>query len=507
MNVVAYARYSSDNQRDESIVAQLRAITEYCNEKNYTIIKTYTDEALTGTVDKRPQFLQMINDSSDGLFSAVIVHKLDRFARNRYDSAFYKNKLKSHNVNLESVLEKFDGSPESIILESVIEGMNEYYSANLSREVKKGKKETALQLKHNGGKPPFGYDVDENKNYIINEFEAKAIIYIFNSISKGSKTTEVIRWLNENGYKTKYNKSFTSSAINSIINNEKYKGVYEHGKTRRVKINGITKNISNEDYIRIADGMPRIVSDDIWKAATDIYKKRVNKEGGRCKSKETYLLTGLVECGSCGGAMCGNRNHPSGDRPIRITYRCVSRKLDTSSCNMKDIRKDFLETLVMEEISRILSPDNIKDLTEKAYFELQKSIRKIPNELKNARIELDKVVYQINKIITAITDGMYSPSMKDTMKDLENRKENLVDKISYLENQKVLNMIPSKEFIGLKLKEDSDIFNKSPEQQQAIIRTYIKKVIVGPDEITIISDVDTNYGAGGYRTRVRNLFH
>lgn len=146
-----YARYSSENQNEESIDAQIRAIKEYCSRNNIQIVKIYTDEALTATTANRPQFLQMIKDSKLGIFDTVIVHKLDRFARNRYDSAFYKRELKLNGVRIVSVLENLDDSPESIILESVLEGMAEYYSANLAREVMKGLKEKALKCKHCGG--------------------------------------------------------------------------------------------------------------------------------------------------------------------------------------------------------------------------------------------------------------------------------------------------------------------------------------------------------------------
>jgi site-specific DNA recombinase len=175
IRAAAYARYSSDNQREESIDAQLRAIREYCDRNGIRLVKIYTDEARSATTDDRPGFLQMIQDSALGLFDAVIVHKLDRFSRDRYDSAFYKRQLKKNGVRLISVLENLDDSPESIILESVLEGMAEYYSRNLAREVMKGMKETALQCKHTGGKPPLGYDVAPDGTYVINEQEAKAV--------------------------------------------------------------------------------------------------------------------------------------------------------------------------------------------------------------------------------------------------------------------------------------------------------------------------------------------
>jgi site-specific DNA recombinase len=221
-----YARYSSDNQREESIDAQVRAIKEYCTHNNIQIVKLYTDEAKTATTDDRPGFLQMVKDSELGIFNLVIVHKLDRFARDRYDSAFYKRQLKRNGVRLISVLEQLDDSPESIILESVLEGMAEYYSANLAREVMKGMKETALQCKHTGGKPPLGYDVAEDKTYIINEQEAQAVRLIFNMYATGKGYNEIIDKLNKEGYRTQTGRKFGKNSIHDILRNEKYRGIY-----------------------------------------------------------------------------------------------------------------------------------------------------------------------------------------------------------------------------------------------------------------------------------------
>ena len=121
--VALYARFSSDNQRSESIDAQIRAMTAYCQHHHYLIVSTYIDEAKSATTDRRPQFQQMVDDSRKGIFDIVLVHKLDRFARNRYDSAVYKRELKKNGVSVYSVLENLDDSPESIMMESVLEGM------------------------------------------------------------------------------------------------------------------------------------------------------------------------------------------------------------------------------------------------------------------------------------------------------------------------------------------------------------------------------------------------
>ena len=232
---VAYARFSSDNQREESIDAQLRAIEEYAERNNILIIDNFIDEARSATNDNRPAFQKMIEASYNNNFEHVLVHKLDRFSRDRYDSAIYKRKLKLNGVSVLSVLENLDNSPESIILESVLEGMNEYYSKNLSREVKKGLKENALKCKFNGGSPPLGYDVDDNKELIINDDEARAVRLIYERYLSGHGYSTIQDNLNNLGYKTKKGNEFSKNSIYEILRKEKYIGkyVFKRKKSRK----------------------------------------------------------------------------------------------------------------------------------------------------------------------------------------------------------------------------------------------------------------------------------
>ncbi|MEW8957513.1 MAG: recombinase family protein [Moorella sp. (in: firmicutes)] len=188
MKAVAYARFSSDNQREESITAQLRAIHDYAEKHGVIIVREYIDEARSATTDDRPEFLRMIEEVTSGCLQVdyVYVHKLDRFARNRYDSAIYRHKLASKGIRLIAVTQPLDDSPESVILEAMLEAMAEYYSKNLGREVMKGMRETAFQCRHTGGKPPLGYDIEPGSNkYIINEREAEAVRIIFSMYLQG----------------------------------------------------------------------------------------------------------------------------------------------------------------------------------------------------------------------------------------------------------------------------------------------------------------------------------
>ena len=240
---VIYARYSSDNQREESIDAQVRACRGYAEQQGYSVIELYADRAKTGTNAKRPEFQRMIQDAKSGKFAVLLVHKFDRFSRDKYDSAFYKRELKKAGVKLKSVCEPLDDSPESIILEGMAEIVAQYHSANLSREVMKGMLENAHNCKHTGGKPPLGYDVDPaTKKYVVNQREAEAVKLIFDRYIAGAGYDTIMRELNAAGYKSKLGKPFGKNSIHDILINEKYSGVYVFNRAASKDFSGKRNN-------------------------------------------------------------------------------------------------------------------------------------------------------------------------------------------------------------------------------------------------------------------------
>lgn len=498
IKAAAYARYSSDNQREESIDAQLRAIREYCDRNGIRLVKIYTDEARSATTDDRPGFLQMIQDSALGLFDAVIVHKLDRFSRDRYDSAFYKRQLKKNGVRLISVLENLDDSPESIILESVLEGMAEYYSRNLAREVMKGMKETALQCKHTGGKPPLGYDVAPDGTYVINEQEAKAVRMIFEMYAAGKGYGEIVDKLNNKGYRTQTGRPFAKNSLHDILRNEKYRGIYTFNRSER-KTDGKRnhhKSKNPDEIIKIEGGMPRIISDEIWEKVRARMEK--NKRGPAAnKAKEIYLLSGLIFCGKCGGAMVGNRRYSGRNKSLYITYECSTRKRK-KTCDGKDIGKDFVENTVINYLERnVFSLEAIEKLVAKISEYAASQSAEINRDIKLFTDQLAGLQTEINNIVEAIAAGMFHPSMKAKMNELEARKASLTQKLEEAKLQ-AETYTPTPEMIRRYLEKDSDIRNKSLEEQKRIIQTYVSKVIVHENKIDIYAIVDLNGGGEPY---------
>lgn len=483
---VIYARYSSDNQRDESIDAQVRASREYADKHNLTITKEYVDKAKSATTDKRPEFQNMISDSSKDLFDIVIVHKLDRFSRDKYDSANYKRKLKANGIQLISVTENLDGSPESIILESVIEGMGQYYSANLAREVMKGLKETAYQCKHTGGTPPLGYDIALDKTYIINQNEAETVRQIFDMYINGHSYSQIIRQMTAKGYRTKINQQFRRNSLYSILSNEKYSGVYIYNKSSKKDPFGKRNSHSYKDeseIIKIEDGMPAIIPKETFQKTQEMMNKRKISPAAN-KAKELYLLSGLIFCGECNKPMQGNRRK-SNNKPLYCSYRC-SRRDEETQCENQEIRKEYIEEYVLSELEKnILNDKAIPILVEKINLYLTKKSSSSGAEIVNATKELTDVNTQIDNIVNAISNGFSQGNFITKMKELEERKAQLELRISETElsNTKKIDEEQIRKIISIF---KQFVMERNLPECKKFIHNYVQKVIIFKDRVEVI---------------------
>lgn len=163
MNIVIYARFSSHSQNEQSIEGQLKTCYDYALKNGYTVINEYIDRAISGKTDNLPEFQKMIEDSGKGQFSGILVYQLDRFARNRYDSATYKAKLKKNGVRVYSARENITDDASGILVEGLLESMAEYYSAELSQKIKRGIDISASKCLYFGGGVPLGFYIDDDK--------------------------------------------------------------------------------------------------------------------------------------------------------------------------------------------------------------------------------------------------------------------------------------------------------------------------------------------------------
>lgn len=480
--VVAYARFSSDNQREESIDAQLRAIRSYCDQKGYVLLDTYVDEARSATTDDRPSFQRMVRDAATGNFSAVIVHKLDRFSRNRYDSAIYKKQLRDHGVRVESVLEHLDDSPESVILESLLEGMSEYYSKNLAREVRKGQNENALKCRHNGGVPLYGYSVDKDGYYVINEYEAAAVRAIFQLVKTGHSYQEIISIMTERGYRTRSGRKFSYSTIHHMLHNEKYNGTYVYNRTMPQPKGGKRTNASRPDdeILRIPGGMPAIVDMPTFLEVQKIMKRRNNQSAVAAgHAKEVYLLQGLIKCGNCGSPMVGARRKDGRDKKLRVSYECSGRKRKKTNCMMRNVSRDLVENLVIDHLEKyVLSDEAIARAKEILTEEIEKNSKTAPDGLNALKKDLADTNAALDHLIDAIAAGVDALRMKDKIDALEAKRISLEQQIALIESRQ--HTFDSIQLAGLDavLSQYRNIRSKDRKEQKEIINKFVKEVLV-----------------------------
>ena len=352
MKAAIYARYSSDNQREESIEGQIRECTAYCERNGITVLGSYIDRAMSARTDKRPDFQRMIRDSAKGLFDTVVVWKLDRFSRNRYHSSVYKTMLKKNGVRVLSAMENISDGPEGILLESVIEGMAEFYSAQLAENVNRGHTENALKCMYNGGTPTFGYTIDSSLHYQLNPHTSSVVLEIFTMYAQGKTMKEIRDYLNGKHVTTVRGKPVDLNFVAAVLHNRKYIGEYRY---REIVTPG---------------GIPAIVPQDLFDRVQEKTAKN-KKAPARHKAEDDYLLTTKLFCGTCGAMMVGESGTSSTERKYRY-YRCVNtKKRKTCNAKHKSVKKLPIENAVVNAVMAKVMDDNFVEYIADAVMKLQ----------------------------------------------------------------------------------------------------------------------------------------
>ena len=404
MKAVIYARYSSDNQREESIEGQLRECTAYCKKNDITILRTYIDRAMSAKTDHRPDFQRMIKDSAKGLFDVIIVWKLDRFARNRYDSAHYKAQLRKYGVKVLSATENISDGPEGIILESMLEGMAEYYSAELSEKVIRGHTENALKCKYNGGTPTFGYVIDKDKCYQIDPHTAPVVLESYIRYDQGATMKEVMEYMAENGFTTVRGRKIDLNFIARLLKNRKYIGEYSYR------------------HIVTPGGIPAIVPQDLFDRVQQRLEQN-RKAPARHKAEDDYLLTTKLFCGTCGAMMVGESGTSASKGRKYHYYRCVNTKKNkTCNAKHKSVRKIPLENAVVNATMAKLMDDHFVEYIADRVMELQSQES---SELPALRQQLAETERGIENMLNAIQMGIINASTKQRLDELEERKKDI----------------------------------------------------------------------------------
>lgn len=459
MNAVIYARYSSDSQREESIEGQLRECREYAERNNMTIVGTYIDRALSAKTADRPEFQHMIKDSAKELFEIVLVWKLDRFSRDRYDSAHYKHILKKNGVKVVSAKEHISEGPEGIILEAMLEGYAEFYSAELSEKIHRGQKENALKGKNNGGGVPLGYLLDKKaQKLVIDPTTAPLVVEVFEKYADGKSVRSIVEDFNARGLKTKRGQPFNINSFSSLLKNRKYIGEYRY-----------------QDVV-IEGGVPAIVPEDLFNRVQERMEKNRHAPA-MAKAKEDYLLTTKLFCGKCERMMVGESGK-SHTGAMHYYYKCSGAKR-LKDCDKKAVRKDWIERVVVRlTMQRVMDEEKINRLIDAILVMQEQEDTTTPA----LRSQLAETESSIGNILKAIEQGIFTPSTKQRLDELEARKEEILVNIQTAELQKP-KLTREQMTAWFEQFRHGDPANR--EFQKRLIDTFVNAVYVFDDKLVL----------------------
>jgi DNA invertase Pin-like site-specific DNA recombinase len=404
IDVCLYLRFSSERQKEQSIEGQLRDCIAHCKRKSYRIVAIFVDRATTARkdVEKRVHFQEMITASVHQTWKLVIVWKLDRFARNREDSAVFKMRLRKNGVKVESATEGISKNPEGIILEAVLEGIAEYYSADLSQKITRGMRESALKCHSIGGHVPLGYKIEDHR-LVINPNTAHIVQEAFELYANGETVADICRMFNTKGYRTAKGAEFNRNSFKSMFRNKRYIGVYTY------------KEIEKEG------GVPAIIDKELFETVQR--RLSANAEApARGKAKVDYLLSGKLFCGHCGASMNGESGAGRHGKVYHY-YSCYTKKRKLG-CDKRPLKKDYIEGIVARDALNLLTDQLIDEIADMA---IRQSEQDLINDthIPQLTAQLSEVEKSITNITAAIEKGIASETLMNRLVQLEHEKKTL----------------------------------------------------------------------------------
>ena len=464
MNAVIYARFSSHSQTEQSIEGQLKVCYDYAQANNIQVIGEYIDRAQTGTNDNRTAFQKMISDSDTHSFDTVLVYQLDRFARNRYDSATYKAKLKRNGVRVVSAKENISDDPSGILVEGVLESMAEYYSAELSQKIRRGMEINAQKCKSNGSNPGLGFKVDANRDFYVDPDEAKIVRETFERYAAGETVADIVRNYNERHLKTSKGKDFNKNSLHRMLQNKRYIGTYLY---RDIEIPG---------------GMPRIIDDDLFERVQFLLEKN-KKASARTRGNDEYLLTTKLFCGHCLEMMTGYSGTGKSGKKY-CYYACKNSK--KKKCVKRIESKDSLEDMIVGDCKELLTDENI-EIISKSVSDACKKEADIP-AVKMLEKQIRDIENAIENLWSALERGESSDMVTERIEKRKKEKTELEAQLATEKKKQVTYTYP--QIYGFMKKLQASDFTDI-QDRRSVINIFLRAVYLKDDEYTLLFNTGT----------------
>ena len=464
---VLYGRYSSHNQKDISVEQQFEKGYELAAEYGIRIIDTYADRAVSGRTDKRKDFQRMMSEAAKGKFRYVIAWKSNRMGRNMLEALINEARLQELGVRVLYVEEDFDDTAAGRFAARSMMNVNQFYSENMAEDIKRGLYDNASNCMVANGHLPYGYKRDETLHYVIDEPKAAVIREIFTRVAAGEPFVDIMNSLNARGIKTSYNRPWGRSSFQKILSNERYRGIYIYGDVRK------------------EDGIPRIISDELFFKVQEVITTKKNPQG-RHRVNGDYLLTGKLFCGKCKSPMVGISGT---GRSGKLHYYYVCQKHRTEkTCDKKNVRRDEIELQVAQAIKDYALKDDviewIADSTV-AYNERKEAESKV-GVLED---QLAGTERGIKNIMSAIEQGVITETTKSRLVELESERATIKAKIAAARAD-IVTIIRDDIISGLEMFRDGDVHDK--KYQARLFDTFLVAVYVYDDDLRLVFSFSGN---------------
>lgn len=474
MFAAAYARYSTANQQETSIAAQLDGIQAYCDREGITLIgMPYIDEAKSGTNMDRPGFQRLLADAQKGKFEAVVVYDISRGSRDVGDWFMFRKQMSDLGIKVLSATNTLGDmdDPNAFLQELLSVGLGQHMVLQSRQKSIAGKRIRAERGLHCGGIAPLGYDIVDGK-YVINPREAAVVRMIFERYAAGDTYADIISRIEQTGVRGKNGRRIEANTLHFILKNERYTGKYIwFDREERHMHKHVGRD--NENKIIIENAIPRIVPQDIWEIVRlrMDHNKRMGYGAGR-KDGHTYLLSGLVRCGECGSACSGVTTVSKGREYPR--YICLGKR-NEKRCACKNVKSDVLDKYIAQRTRELfIDDDAIRDAAEKFRARLLAE----SNIADQLRAELAALESRHSRLVDLILDSGLTPELKKRMQQDEQQRKDLQARLDKCAAPDVLDL----EDIITVMRADADRY---ADDARAMILRYVHSVTIYSDRVEV----------------------
>lgn len=510
MKVALYARVSSEQQaeKDLSIPAQLKALNQYALKKGWDVVKELVDKAESARSANRPAFQEMIAFTKQKplLFQGILVWKLSRFARNREDSILYKSLLRKRGVQVISINEQIDDSPTGRLLEGMIESIDEFYSANLGQDTRRGMKENAQRGFLNGAPVSYGYqatfkDINgvEKRVIELNENEAPVVKRSFDLFLQGEGAKQIAQRLNADGFRNRQGKPWNKNLILYLLKNEIYTGTYIWNRYN--KTNGLKVLNPESEIVRIPNHHAPLIEKTAFEHVQRTMKERAPEMKSHPRAVASqHLLSGLVFCAHCGAKMIA-----STAKSGKFVYYACQRKFKEgkASCSQKSLNAEKFEPCIVDTIKdRLLTKEILTKLVCMVCEELENGEAESETKratLKNQMVEIEKKLARHYELIES--NALNVADVAPRLRELNGEKEALAAEIFQLNTHTPRAATfpkPSQETVTAYVEDLRSTLNEgSIMHRKAFLNSFIRRISVKDSEAEI--EYTCPIGLGGNR--------